>query len=192
MLDGVADFLYVFCGGALLGSLLGLGVAEMAGRLGRLPSTALTIAVAYGSFAMGEEIFGFSGVMASVSAGLVLAAFSHTLIPKEEVRTWHAVWESIGFVANGILFLLIGIVIDADLIFDNLDAIAIGVAAVMISRPLAIFSMMPLGDAAGAAARYRAPECSWSSSGEASVAGWRWRWRWPFPTPCPSRSASSR
>ena len=113
-------------------------------RLGRLPSTALTIAVAYGSFAMGEEIFGFSGVMASVSAGLVLAAFSHTLIPKEEVRTWHAVWESIGFVANGILFLLIGIAIDADLIFDNLDAIAIGVAAVMISRPLAIFSIMPL------------------------------------------------
>ena len=144
VLDGVADFLYVFCGGALLGSLLGLGVAEIAGRLGRLPSTALTIAVAYGSFAMGEEIFGFSGVMASVSAGLVLAAFSHTLIPKEEVRTWHAVWESIGFVANGILFLLIGIVIDADLIFDNLDAIAIGVAAVMISRPLAIFSIMPL------------------------------------------------
>lgn len=144
VLDGVADFLYVFLGGALLGGLLGLGVAEIAGRLGRLPSTALTIAVAYGSFAMGEEIFGFSGVMASVSAGLVLAAFAHTLIPKEEVRTWHAVWESLGFVANGILFLLIGVVIDADLIFNNLDAIAIGVAAVLISRPLAIFSIMPL------------------------------------------------
>ncbi len=144
VLDGVADFLYVFLGGAALGGLLGLGVAEIAGRLGRLPSTALTIAVAYGSFALGEEIFGFSGVMASVSAGLVLSAFAHTLIPRAEVETWHAVWESIGFVANGILFILIGVVIDAGLIRDNLDAIAIGIAAVVISRPLAIFTVMPV------------------------------------------------
>lgn len=144
VLEGFADFLYVFLGGAALGGLLGLGVAELAGRLGRLPSTALTIAVAYGSFALGEEIFGFSGVMASVTAGLTLAAFSKTLIPKEEVETWHATWESIGFVANGILFILIGVVIEADLIIDNLDAIGIGVAAVLISRPLAIFPIMPL------------------------------------------------
>lgn len=142
-LEGVFEFLYVFAGGAALGAVLGLGVAEIAGRLGRLPSTALTIAVAYGSFALGEEILGFSGVMASVSAGLVLSGFAHTLIPKREVETWHAVWESIAFVANGILFILIGVVIDAGLIVDNLDAIGIGILAVLISRPLAIFPIMP-------------------------------------------------
>lgn len=144
VLDGIGEFFYVFIGGAALGGVLGLGVAEIAGRLGRLPSTALTIAVAYGSFALGEEVFGFSGVMASVTAGLVLAAFSKTLIPKAEVDTYMAVWESIGFVANGILFILIGIAIDAGLLLDNLDAIAIGIAAVLISRPLAIFPIMPL------------------------------------------------
>lgn len=144
VLEGGGDFLYVFLGGAALGGVLGLGVAELAGRLGRLPSTALTIAVAYGSFALGEEIFGFSGVMASVTAGLVLAGFSKTLIPKEEAETWHAVWESIAFVSNGVLFLLIGIVIDADLIVENLEAIAIGIAAVLISRPLAVFPVLPV------------------------------------------------
>jgi CPA1 family monovalent cation:H+ antiporter len=144
VLDGFTEFLYVFIGGAALGGLLGLGVAEIAGRLGRLPSTALTIAVAYGSFALGEEIFGFSGVMAAVSAGLVLSAFAHTLIPKPEVDTWHAVWESIGFVANGVLFILIGVVIDLDVITQNLDAIGIGIVAVVISRPLAIFGVMPV------------------------------------------------
>lgn len=143
VLDGVFEFLYVFVGGAALGALLGFGVAEIAGRLGRLPSTALTIAVAYGAFALGEEILGFSGVMASVSAGLVLSAFGHTLIPRREVETWHAVWESIAFVANGVLFILVGVVIDAGLIADNLDAIAIGIAAVLVSRPLAIFPIMP-------------------------------------------------
>jgi CPA1 family monovalent cation:H+ antiporter len=143
VLDGVGEFAYVFFGGAALGGLLGLGVAEIAGRLGRLPSTALTIAIAYGSFALGEEVFGFSGVMASGSAGLVLSAFSQTLIPKPEVETWHAVWESIGFVANGILFILIGVAIDADLITENLDAIAIAIAAVLLARPLAIFAVMP-------------------------------------------------
>ena len=144
VLTGVTDFLYVFLGGAALGGLLGLGTAELAGRLGRLPSTALTIAVAYGSFALGEEIFGFSGVMASVSAGLVLATFSKTLIPSDEVQTWHEVWEALGFVANGLLFLLIGIVIEGSLILNNLDAIGVGIAAVLISRPLAIFPIMPV------------------------------------------------
>jgi monovalent cation:H+ antiporter, CPA1 family len=144
LLEGVADFLYVFFGGVALGGLLGLAVAELAGRLGRLPSTALTIAVAYGSFVLGEEIFGFSGVMASVTAGLVLAAFAHTLIPKAEVETWQAVWETIGFVANGLVFILIGLAIDFDLIRENLDAIGIGIAATVISRPLAIFPVMPL------------------------------------------------
>lgn len=144
VLEGLGDFVYVFAGGAALGGILGLGVAEMAGRLGTLPSTALTVAVAYGAFALGEEIFGFSGVMASVTAGLVLAAFSNTLIPKAEAETWHAVWESIGFIANGLLFILIGVVIESPIILDNLDAIAIGIVAVLVSRPLAIFSVMPV------------------------------------------------
>lgn len=143
LVKGVGDFVYVFAGGAALGGILGLAVAEMAGRLGTLPSTALTVAVAYGAFALGEEILGFSGVMASVSAGLVLAAFSNTLIPREEAETWHSVWESIGFIANGLLFILIGVVIESGLILDNLDAIVIGIGAVLVSRPLAIFSVMP-------------------------------------------------
>ncbi len=142
--QGVLDFLYVFCGGALLGAVLGLGVAELAARLGRLPSTALTVALAYGSFALGEVVFGFSGVMASVAAGLVLSAFANTLVPRKEAQTWNAFWESLGFVANAILFVLIGVVIDADLIVDNLGAIAIGVAAVVVARPLAIIPLMPL------------------------------------------------
>jgi CPA1 family monovalent cation:H+ antiporter len=124
--------------------LLGLGVAEVASRLGALPSTALTIALAYGAFALGEEIFGFSGVMASVAAALVLSGLSRTLIPSDEVETWHSVWESIGFVANAILFILIGVVIEADLITDHLGSIAVGVGAVIISRPLAILPIMPL------------------------------------------------
>ncbi|CAN5142839.1 hypothetical protein BH24ACT23_BH24ACT23_01330 [soil metagenome] len=144
VLEGVGDFAYVFLGGAALGAVLGLGVAEVAARLGRLPSTALTIALAYGSFALGEEIFGFSGVMASVSAALVLSALARTLIPSDEVATWHAVWESTGFVANAILFVLIGVVIDLDLLTENLGAIAIAIGAVIVSRPLAIFPLMPL------------------------------------------------
>lgn len=144
VLEGVSDFAYVFLGGAALGGVLGLGVAEVAARLGRLPSTALTIALAYGSFALGEEVLGFSGVMASVTAALVLSALSRTLIPSDEVATWHAVWESMAFVANALLFVLIGVVIEFEMLADNLGAIAIAVAAVIISRPLAIFPLMPL------------------------------------------------
>ncbi|CAN5588375.1 hypothetical protein BH20ACT15_BH20ACT15_10310 [soil metagenome] len=141
---GVLDFISVFLGGAVLGAVLGLGVAEVAARLGRLPSTALTVALAYGAFALGEEILGFSGVMASVSAGLVLGGLSKTLIPTDEAETWRAFWDSLGFVANAVLFVLIGLVIDADLLVENLGSVALGIVAVLVSRPLAIFPIMPL------------------------------------------------
>ena len=142
--SGVADFLYVFLGGAALGAVLGLAVAELAARLKPLPSTALTVAVAYGGFVMAEQLLGFSGVMASVSAGLVLSGLSYTLIPRREAETWETFWEVLAFVANGLLFVLIGVAIEADLIVDNLGSIAIGIAAVVVSRPLAIFPVMPL------------------------------------------------
>lgn len=142
VLSGAADFAYVFIGGAAMGGIMGLATAEVASRLGREASTALTIAVAYGAFALGEEIFGFSGVMASVSAALVLAAFSRTLIPTEVAETWHSVWGAIAFVANALLFVLIGVVIEADMITENLPEIGVAVGAVIISRPLAIFPVM--------------------------------------------------
>jgi len=142
--DGIADFAYVFVGGAALGAVLALGVAEVSSRLGRLPSTALTVALAYGSFALGEEIFGFSGVMASVAAGLVLAGLSKTLIPSAEVETWHSFWDSLAFIANAILFVLIGVVIDAELIAENIGSIALAIGAVIVARPLAILPLMPL------------------------------------------------
>ena len=150
VLSGLAEFIVVFAGGAALGGLLGLGTAEIAARLGRMPSVALTIAVAYGSFALGEEVLGVSGAIAAVSAGIVMAAFSRTLIPTEISETWHEVWEALAFIANGLLFLLIGVVIEADLITENLNEIGVGVAAVLITRPLAILPITrPVNKLAG-------------------------------------------
>ncbi len=137
------DFVTVFFGGAALGAILGLAVAELAGPLGRLPSTALTIATAFGSFVLAEEILGFSGVMASVSAGLVLAGLSRTVIPSEEAETWHSVWETLAFVANALLFLLLGLALDAGLFREYWDSILLAVAAVLIARPIAVVAVTP-------------------------------------------------
>lgn len=144
VVEGIGDFLYVFLGGSALGGLLGLAVAEVAARLGKIHSTALTVAVAYGSFVLADEVFGFSGVMASVAAGLVLSGLSNTLIPRAEVQTWHQVWSTIAFTANGFLFILIGFTLEARLIAEYWDSILVGVAAVLVARPLGVFPVMPV------------------------------------------------
>lgn len=141
---GVAEFVGVFLGGAAIGAVLALAVAEIAARLGRLPSTALTIALAYGSFVVADHVLGVSGVMASVAAGLGLSGLSNTLIPREEVQAWHTVWEAAAFTANGILFVLIGLALEADLIAEYWPSILLAVGAVIVGRVIAIVPLMPV------------------------------------------------
>ncbi|MGH3645928.1 MAG: cation:proton antiporter [Micromonosporaceae bacterium] len=141
---GVADFAEVFAGGILIGGAIGTLAVMLLPLLHRLPAAALSVAVAYGSFVLAEQILGFSGVMAAVAAGVAMGGML-------ESRAQHAVrdllrelWEALGFIANALLFLFIGLALDFDLIREHWQAIGVGIAAVLISRPLAVIPLMTL------------------------------------------------
>ncbi len=55
---------------------------------------------------------------------------------------WHEMWASLGYVANALLFLLIGIATDPDLILDNLGAILLAVIVVLVARALAVVPLV--------------------------------------------------
>lgn len=80
-----------------------------------LVETALTAVTAYGSFLTAEK-FGFSGVLATVTAGLVLGNLgvlaeperATTITPRGREAVLHF-WEFAAFLANSFVFLLIGL-----------------------------------------------------------------------------------
>ncbi len=139
---GAVDFVAVFGGGALIGILLGLVAALALPWLDRLPAAALSLALAYGSFVLADAVLGFSGVMATAAAGMVLSGLAPSRASAEVREIWDQMWEALDYVSNALLFLLIGLVIGLDLLVENAGAIVLAAAVVLVARAMAVVPMV--------------------------------------------------
>jgi len=139
---GFVDFFLVFFGGAAIGAVVGSVAAAVLPWLGRLPAAAFSLAVAYGGFVLAEDVLGFSGITATVAAGLLLSGLAPSRASEAVREVWDKLWESLDYIANALLFLLIGLAIAPDLILDNLGAIALAVVVVIVARALAVVPLV--------------------------------------------------
>ena len=139
---GFVDFFLVFFGGAAIGAVVGSVAAAVLPWLGRLPAAAFSLAVAYGGFVLAEDVLGFSGITATVAAGLLLSGLAPSRASEAVREVWDELWESLDYIANALLFLLIGLAIAPDLILDNLGAIALAAVVVIVARALAVVPLV--------------------------------------------------
>ena len=138
------------------GIAIGLGVAALGTPLLRRLRTpwvgiAMTLAIAYGSYAL-ASVAGASGIFASAAAGVALPTLA---FDKDEVRAINRFWDGTAFVANSIVFLLVGLSLRLDRIFGEPLLFLAVVAAVVISRGILAYAFVPLGGAAGARPGWR-------------------------------------
>jgi CPA1 family monovalent cation:H+ antiporter len=96
-------------GGILCGALVALAALLLAGRTDdHLVEITVTTVAAYGSFLFADH-FGLSGVLATITAGLVMGNFKALkTISERGKEAVQAFWEYAAFVANSLVFLLIG------------------------------------------------------------------------------------
>lgn len=97
-------------GGILCGGAVALVALLLAGRTNDyLVEVTFTTVAAYGSFLLADR-FGMSGVLATITAGLVMSNFkSLNAISERGKETIETFWEYAAFIANSIVFLQIGI-----------------------------------------------------------------------------------
>ena len=135
-------------GGLVVGLLVGLGAVLVAGTSeDHLVETALTAVAAFGSFLVAERV-GASGVLATVTAGIVMGNLG-VLGPKEgfgPVLTAHGrsfvleFWEFAAFLANSMVFLLIGSAMATiDFAREGWRALALAVLIALAGRALAVY-----------------------------------------------------
>ena len=115
-LAALTTFVVIAGGGLAAGFGVGLIAVMIAGTSDdHLVETALTVVAAFGSFLIAEH-FGASGVLASVAAGMTMGNLG-VLMQKERFGlsiTPHGrafvleFWEFAAFLANSLVFLLIG------------------------------------------------------------------------------------
>ncbi len=112
----------------------------------KLVKITLTICLAYLAFIVAEHIFHVSGVMASVTAGLVMGSLGQSVISPTTWETMHETWEHIGFWANSFIFMLVGIAVPEillDMTGREFTAMFILIGAAFFARGLVIYAVLP-------------------------------------------------
>jgi CPA1 family monovalent cation:H+ antiporter len=101
--------LKTIAGGVLCGAVVALAALLLAGRTDdHLVEFTFTTVAAYGSFLLADH-FCLSGVLATITAGLVMGNFNLlNAISEQGKEAVLAFWEYAAFIANSLVFLLIG------------------------------------------------------------------------------------
>lgn len=149
-LTGTVDFFLVFLGGIAIGLVLAFAFAQLLSlvRNDELVEITLTTVLAYASFVVAEHYFHVSGVMSTVAAGVLLASYGRTKISPPVVEFMHEFWLYLAYIANALIFFLVGIVIPQRVAWAELGSylvpLAITVVAVIVARAVGVFTLVPL------------------------------------------------
>ncbi|MFW5739173.1 MAG: cation:proton antiporter, partial [Myxococcota bacterium] len=139
MADAVLQFVKVVGMGVLIGLAFGFGASQVIHRVDdpMVEITVTTIA-AYGSFAVAEQ-FHYSGVIATVAAGMLCGNFAARMgmTPSTRIAV-ESFWEYLAFALNSLVFLLIGFEVQLDSLLASWKAILVAFAAVLLGRALVV------------------------------------------------------
>ena len=136
-------------GGVLVGIACGMAAIAVAWRTSdHLVETALTAVAAYGSFLLAES-FHVSGVLATVAAGLLMGNLGvlvddgkRAALSSQGREFVLAFWEFAAFIANSLVFLLIGLRV-AGIAFAGGDwaVVPVAIALVVAGRALTVYPL---------------------------------------------------
>lgn len=159
-IDGVGQFLVVFFGGLLVGLVIGGAMLWIIAleQKDHMVQAALTSVLAYLAFIVAEHFFHVSGVMAVVAAG-VFGAWAAVRVFDESMRVYVTeFWEYLAFVANSLIFLLMGMT--EYHLFEDLDRyreaagyILLGFVLTIVARLVVVYGLVPISNRLAPGAR---------------------------------------
>jgi len=141
--EGIQQLLFISIGGVLVGGILGYLSIPVFTRLDDpLGSLLFTVALALGTFQVGQ-LFGVSGAVAVVVAGLIFGNLGLSANTLASTRiTLSNFWEYASFTVNTFIFLLIGLEINLGTLWMTLPAILFAIFAYQIGRIMTVYPLL--------------------------------------------------
>ncbi len=139
------DFIKIVGVGALIGAGFGLVVSQVTTQVDDpMIEITLTTIAAYGSF-LAAEHFHYSGVIATVSAGMLCGNYGARVGMSPSTRlAVEAFWEYVAFALNSIVFLLIGLQVNFQSLLASWQPILVAYLVVTGGRALIVFAASSL------------------------------------------------
>ncbi len=138
--QGVLDFVRVAGMGVAIGTLFGYVASKLTAQIEEpLVEITITTIAAYGSFVVAEQ-FHFSGVIATVCAGMWCGNVGATegMSPSTRLAV-HSFWEYVAFALNSVVFLLIGFQVRVDALLGAWKVIVLAWIAVTAARAVVVY-----------------------------------------------------
>ncbi len=132
--NGFVEFLRVALGGVGIGLLVGwLTLRWLKGVFNdAMVEISVVVAAAYITFYVAEHFLHVSGVLALVALGLMVGGFGRSSISPQVEHFMHEFWELAGFIANCLIFLIVGLVIASRTEFTANDFLVLGIVYIGI------------------------------------------------------------
>lgn len=144
----VVEFLRVALGGSLIGFVIGWILISWLQKVFNDPLFEITVIVsgAYLTFFIAESFFHVSGVLGLVALGIYMAGKGKTKISPEVSHFLHEFWELAAFIANTLIFLIVGVVIALRTVFTSRDILLLFILyfGLLVVRSLMIIVFFPL------------------------------------------------
>ncbi len=145
VVQGTIDFLIIAGGGIVVGLVIGAIAIPLLARIDdHLVETTLTTLIAFGSYLVAEQLH-VSGVLAVVIAGLIAGNIGRKeMSPTTRIAVLNF-WEYVAFLANSVIFLVIGLEVDLPGLVADWQPILWAIVAVLVSRAAGIYGLSRLG-----------------------------------------------
>ncbi len=142
------EFFRVALGGTVVGIVIGWIVIKWVKKVfnDALVEITVIIAAAYITFYVAEHIFHVSGVLGLVALGLMMASVGRTRVSPEVQHFLHEFWELAAFIANTLIFIMVGVVISNRIVFTPSDFLILGLfyVGIHIIRAIVIAIFYPI------------------------------------------------
>ncbi len=138
-----------FIGGLVVGAVLARLTLFMIAALGGTPAgeVTLTIALAYIAYIVCDDMFHFSGVVATAAAGLTFSLYGPSTMRPQTWRFLEELWEQLVFWAGSLVFVLASMLVPRLLVgLTRWDCVLIALAlgAGLVARAAVVFGMLPI------------------------------------------------
>lgn len=132
-------FVWLLGGGLAIGGLVAVATSYVLGRTQQPLVEALGSLIAALSALLAANSVGASGIIAVVSAGVVFGSYGSRHLTESGLETVGTIWDMIAFLANSVLFLLIGLEVPAALLVRHWLLIAAVVGAAFAIRAVVVY-----------------------------------------------------
>jgi CPA1 family monovalent cation:H+ antiporter len=139
------DFIKIVGMGIIVGLAIGLAVSQVIRQIDDpMIEITLTTIAAYGAFATADQL-GYSGVIATVTAGMVCGNYGARtgMSPSTRISV-ETFWEYITFALNSVVFLLIGFEANIHTLISSWKIILIAYLAITLGRSVVILGVSGL------------------------------------------------